>query len=386
MQQQGGQGQSDHTSNFFWLVALLFGVGIAFWWADSVDIIVPVFWVRIHEIKLIELIVPLWTPIATWLHLPVPDLQKLIAIQHYMQNTPLREVTWKAFAAINTELGDWSRYPVVLILLVIAAYVGMHSTSQFHHEYSMKTLRVVGQEVWPQITPVISLDLIKENIDKGPWAMCKPPLAFCREHNLLSVKMIAAKKVYILKQKPSYRLFALQLGPMWRGIHSLPIHVKALAVIFLARATGQRAIAKKFLSQIAMSAASGKLDFTGVSDHLNTFKDHRILQWLEKRHAYVMTLMATLLEIARSDGVLASAEFLWLKPVDRRMWFMMSNVGRRTAFVEIAGAYSHWVSEKKMGRALKTPMVKGAVEALDETLQNILFVEEGDQWRTTSAD
>jgi intracellular multiplication protein IcmP len=381
----GGQGQGDHTSNFFWTIGLVVAAGVIFWWVDSRYVVIPVFWLRVHEIDLLRLIYNAWTPVANFLHITPPDLQKLGAIQQYMQKTNPGDVTWKIFSAINADLGEWMRYPVMIILLVIAGFVGMHVTGQFHHDYNMKTLRAVGQEVWPQITPIISLDLVKEDIDKGPWAMSKPPLEFCREHDLLSVKIISMKKVYFLKQKPSYRLFALQLGPMWKGIDYLPIHIKAIAVICLARATGQRPIAKKLLSQIAASAASGKLDFTGVSDHLKTFRDHKIILWLEKRHAYMTSLMASLLEIGRSDGVLASAEFLWLKPLDRRMWFMLNNVGRRTAFVEVAGAYSHWKAEQKVGRALKTPMVKGAVDALDETLQNILFVEEGDQWRTTSA-
>lgn len=386
MQQQGGAQQSDHTSNFFWLIALLVGIGVVIWWTESQDVVKGVFWLRLREIDLLRWFADVWIPVAQFLHLPSMKLSKLDSIQQYLQNTSPKDVTWNMFAAINAELGRWIRYPTIIILLSIATVVGFRATSQFRHEYNMKTLRVVGQEVWPQITPVLSLDLVKENIDKGPWAMSKSPLNFCREHDLLSLKTIAGKKVYFLKQKPSYRLFALQLGPMWKGIDFLPIHIKALVVIFLARATGQRPIANALLKQIAASAASGKLDFAGVSDQLKKFKDHRIVKWLEKRHAYMTTLMASLLEISRSDGVLASAEFLWLKPVDRRMWYILNNVGRRTAFVEVAGAYSHWLAEKKVGRALKTPMVKGAVDALDETLQNILFVEEGDQWRTVNAD
>ena len=378
MQPQGGAQQSDHTSNFFWLVALLVGIGVVIWWTESRAVVSFVFWLRIHEIQLIRWVAELWIPTAHFLHLPAMNLSRLDAIQKYMQTASPKAVTWNMFAAINAEIGQWMRYPTIIILLSIAIVVGFRATSQFRHTYNMKTLRVVDQEVWPQITPVLSLDLVKENINQGPWAMSKAPLDFCREHDLLSLKTIAGKKVYFLKQKPSYRLFALQLGPMWKGIDFLPIHIKALAVIFLARATGQRPIANALLKQISASASSGKLDFTGVSDQLKKFKDHRIVKWLEKRHSYMTTLMASLLEISRSDGVLASAEFLWLKPVDRRMWYVLNNVGRRTAFVEVAGAYSHWVAEKKVGRALKTPMVKGAVDALDETLQkNFFFGERG---------
>lgn len=384
--QQGGQQQTDQTANFFWMICIFVGAGIIFWWIDSKFIVIPVFWMRIHEIEAIRFFAELWMPVAKSLHLPLPDVQQLLAIQNYMQHVPPGKVNWTKFSAINVDLGDWTRYPVILVFIGLAALAFFSGAGRFRHNYNMKTLRVVGQEVWPQITPVISLDLVKENIDKGPWAMAKLPLDFCREHHLLSVKTVATKKVYVLKHKPSYRLFALQLGPMWKGIDYLPVHVKAIAVICLARATGQRPIAKKLLSQIAASSASGKLDFTDVSDHLKTFKDHKIVKWLEKRHAYVTTLMASLLEIGRSDGVLATAEFLWLKPVDRRLWFVLNSVGRRTACVEVAGTFAHWKAEQKVGRAMKTPMVKGAVDALEEALQNVLYVEEGDQWHTANVD
>jgi intracellular multiplication protein IcmP len=380
-----GQQQTDQTANFFWLLCIIFGAAAAFWWIDQKYVVIPAFWVRIHEIEIMRFLASVWAPVANLLHLPAPDVQQLLALQNYMQHADPTKVGWIKFAAINADLGDWTRYPVILIFIGLAILVYFRGGAQFHHTYTMKTLRVVGQEVWPQITPIISLDLVKEDIDKGPWAMCKLPLDFCRTHDLLLMKVVAGKKVWTMKQKPAYRLFALQLGPMWKGLDYLPIHVKALAVVCLARATGQRDIARTILSQIAISAASGKLDFTGVNDQLQQFKEHKIVGWLDKRHAYVTTWMATLLQVARSDGVLASSEFLWLKPVDRRMWFMLNNVGRRTSFIEVAGAYSHWKAEQKVGRALKTPMIKGAVDALDEALQNVLYVEEGDQWRTNSA-
>ena len=385
MRQGGGQ-DSDQTANFFWFICLLFGVALAFWWVDSEYIVRPVFFLRCYELDAIRFLAQLWIPVAQAFHLPLPDIHKLDSLQVYMQTAVPQHVSWKNFAAINDAIGQWTRYPVSIFLFCLALFILIRKTGQFQHNYNMKTLRVAGQEVWPQITPIISLDLVKEDIDKGPWAMAKLPLDFCRQHDLLLMKVVSGKRVWTLKQKPAYRLFALQLGPMWKGLDVLPIHVKALAVIFLARASGNRPLAKKFLSQIAASAATGKLDFSGVSDALKQFNNHRIISWLEKRHAYMTTFMATLLEIARSDGVLASAEFLWLKPVDRRLWFVLNSVGRRTSVVEVAGVFAHWKAEQKIGRLLKTPMIKAAVDGLDEALQNVLFVDKGEQWHTTSAD
>ncbi len=177
----------------------------------------------------------------------------------------------------------------------------------------------------------------------------------------------------------------LQMGPLWKGCDALPIHIKALLIIFVARAQREHKVAEQLLEQIAASASHGKLDFTGVTEHLEKYKNSKLIKWLEGRHAYVGTLMASLLEIARSDGVLATAEFLWLKPVDRRLWYMLNNVGRRTAVVEVSGLFAHWLAEKKLQRPLRTPMVKEAVVALRDAVKEIRYVGDEEKWHTSHA-
>jgi intracellular multiplication protein IcmP len=96
--------------------------------------------------------------------------------------------------------------------------------------------------------------------------------------------------------------------------------------------------------------------------------------------------MASLLEMARSEGVLATAEFLWLKPLDRKMWYMLNSVGRQTATVEIAGAFAHWKTEMKVKRPLRTPAVLSAANALKESVSQILYVGKEESWRTSNVD
>ena len=92
----------------------------------------------------------------------------------------------------------------------------------------------------------------------------------------------------------------MQLGPLWGDPMKLPIHVKAILVILVARAQRDRKVAKHFLVQISASAASGKLDFTGVEEQMLKYRNAKVLQWLAPRHAYLYTLMMSLLEIART--------------------------------------------------------------------------------------
>lgn len=382
----GGQQQAgDQISSFFWVICIFAGVIILTWWLKRDWIVAPIFLFRIHETHLLEIIATGWikfTALVPWLHLPAPDVQELHGIREYMLTTPVSYVRFPAFAYINEKIGDWTRFPAMIVLGFLAIFVFFrHTSNRFQKEYSMDQLKKQESQNWPQIAPVLSLDLLKEDLDQGPWAMAKVPLDFCKEHDMLLVgEGEDNKNVWKLKPEPAYRVFALQIGAPWRGVDALPIHLKAIMVIFLARALRQREIANRFLKQIAASAAHGKLDFSGIEEQLQSYKEAKPLKWLEVRHAYVGTLLASLLEMARIDGVLASAEFLWLKPVDRRMWYMLNSVGRQTAVVEVAGLFAHWHAEKKLKRALKNPMVKEAVNALDEEVQKILYVPEGEKW------
>jgi intracellular multiplication protein IcmP len=382
----GGQQQAgDQISSFFWVICLFAGAIVLTWWLKRSIIVAPVFEFRIYETYLLELVANTWikfTHLAPWLHLPAPSANEMANIREYMKTTPAEYVKLQTFGDINHVIGNWTRYPVMIVLAFLGFFIYFrHNSHRFQKEYTMNQLKKQESQNWPQITPILSLDLLKEDLETGPWAMAKLPLEFCKEHDMLIIgEGEDSKLVWKLKPEPAYRVFALQIGAPWRGVQPLPIHIKALMVIFLARALRQREVANQFLKQISASAAHGKLDFTGVEEQLEQYKDAKPLKWLEKRHAYVATLLASLLEMARIDGVLASAEFLWLKPLDRKTWYMLNSVGRQTAVAEIAGLFAHWHAEKKLKRPLKNPMVREAVHALEDEVQRILYIPESEKW------
>lgn len=86
------------------------------------------------------------------------------------------------------------------------------------------------------------------------------------------------------------------------------------------------------------------------------------------KHYYEKCVFSALLEEARKTGVLATAEFIWLKKVDRDLWYMLSQTGRTASFCEISGAWAHYLTEKKVGRKIATPMVHKAIDAADKYL------------------
>lgn len=82
------------------------------------------------------------------------------------------------------------------------------------------------------------------------------------------------------------------------------------------------------------------------------------------KHAFVITGLMALLDEARGGGVVAPLEFRWLKYQDRTLWYALTSVGRKTAFVEAAGPFAHWLLETHLGRAISHKETTEAVEAL----------------------
>lgn len=381
MQQQQGGNNSDNSLDFLWLVVILVvSIGLL-WYFGKNHIASVVFSIRHYEIIAIQTILNGWNRVVQFLHLPIlaANLDDLTRWQQFMMGKPT-DVSFGTLSDLSAAVGNYYRIPVAIVLVALGLKIYFsHLTSKFRTTFNTQRLRNVERANWPQITPVVNLDLVKQDLDKGPWAMAMTPIEFVKQNNLIqSVEKEEAKKTTVtLLTGQARRVYALQLGPLWQGVDKLPIYMQALLAVFAARANRDREGAEQLLNRISVSANSGKLDFTGVNELINKHvKNNKSVTKIVGNHAYVYTALASMLEFGRTDGVMACSDFLWLKPVDRRLWYMMNSVGRQTAVTEIAGAYAHWLAEKKVGRALKVPMVDQAVHALDVALQEIIYEPE----------
>jgi len=92
------------------------------------------------------------------------------------------------------------------------------------------------------------------------------------------------------------------------------------------------------------------------------------------RHGYAYTALMALLNDARlKAGVLAPAQFVWLKLVDRRLWYALHSLGFETEGfgrylhpnprIEAASARDHWAAERLYGRPLLRPEIERALNA-----------------------
>lgn len=362
-------GQSSETSATMWILAAIF-VALGFIWFFGHSYIVAAFvWIKQIEIQFLDFF-------AGW-------LIDLTGIKQFLTTTRISNMTFSNVVYVANQVGAYLRYPVVIFLLVLASVLfSKNIQTRYANTYSIMSLLKAESITWPYAKIALQIDLLKEDIDKGPWAMAMTPMQFAKQYQLVKeieitpqeAQMTLKKdiKVFLLRAKAA-RVFGLQLGKLWKGVEALDKHTRALYAVFAAKAARDSVLATDLLKQFAATAAEGRVDYSGVEEALAKYKNFPAVRELTEKHAYVLTVMASMLQLARTDGVLSSAEFLWIKPVDRPLWFMLNTVGRQTAATEIGGPYAHWLAEKEIGRKLKTPMVDQAVEALEAALHDIKY-------------
>jgi len=392
--QGGGQGAGGPGTMGFLLILATICILVAIaWYAEKVYIAPVLYGIKYMEAAVIIYLykgINLITSLVGVSSIKIGELQNWFnkfpsyATTSFYESTTFGQVLW-----VSDLVGQWLKYPVIVVLLIFAYLLKFkHPGDQFRRIFTMKRLCSTEVALWPSITPIMDENLTKTPLDQGPWAMAMRPLDFCKEHKILQTSQDkVGKKTWEVNSSEAEGIFSQQLGPLWNGLERQPIHIQALAIIFVLRLQRNSKESKSLMSQISASAKKGgQLNMTGVKERVVDVAKSKPIRWLETRHAYRSTLMASLLEMARSEGVLATAEFLWLKPLDRKMWYMLNSVGRQTATVEIAGAFAHWKTEMKVKRPLRTPAVLSAANALKESVSQILYVGKEESWRTSNVD
>lgn len=364
MAQQSQQQGTDNGMAPIWIMVLLFITVYLIWRTGHQYIVMVVFQINIWQAKLVNLFI---------------HDEQLTNLIYLMQTVDPNAIDWNQLLDTTRAVGDFMRYPVVFVLLLLAVILYRSNiTLKFRKAHDMKSLRAQEQFNWPAIMPVVKEDLVSQDVNTGPWAMAMTPMEFARKHKLLrkddvlldnpvpGMEMTAG-----IRRGDAKRVFTLQLGPYWDGFEHCSPPAYAMAAVFIARMNRDRDAANNILTVLDKTFVAGKPDFSVAKPIMEKYKNTELVQEIVAKHAYTLTVLASLLAAAREDGVVPSSEFLWLKPVDRRLWYMLNCVGRQTPYSEVAGAFAHWRAEREMGRRSLVPMIDEAIRALEIAVKEI---------------
>ena len=182
------------------------------------------------------------------------------------------------------------------------------------------------------------------------------------------------------------RALAAQLGPRWNRPENASRAAQLLFVAFALHLAERRSEAIELLAAASAALASSDgppvqplvLAGAAVAYALKLLRDPEAFSEAREvtaRHAYTAPALMSLLNVTRRRrGVLAPAQFAWLKLVDRSLWYALHSLGFETEGigrylhpnprVEALGARDHWAVECAAGAPVIEPDLTRAIAAL----------------------
>lgn len=286
----------------------------------------------------------------------------------------------------NTMLGALSliglqpyTYLVVAITLAFAFWALFRGPGSEHRvKFSIDTLIKKQSNIFPIIAPMINFNPMKQP-SRPPGAPVPADLPLFAEA-LSPEEWIVFNEIPVsgkdLNEEAVMRAFSKQLGGRWRGAKHLPPYMQVMLAAFCLKASRRRADSDTMMSRLALCWTENKLniDRALLREARSVLANKDIsASTLRKcnEHAWETTAMIRALNAAREEGgVLAPAQFIWLRAYNRALWYPLNNLGRQSLNMEAIGAMAHYKAEKLAQRPIPRPKVNDAVISTVEYMKS----------------
>lgn len=270
------------------------------------------------------------------------------------------------------------RWPFTIILLSLAIWALFRGPqTQFRTKLGLQGLMRRQAKNFEAIAPFVTFDPSTQP-PRAPGSPVPAELPLFAEA-LGPEEWLAYHAIPIpdgkIDRGEALKAFALQLGAPWRGPARLAPEKQILLAAFCLKAQRKRADSDTMLGRLAACWDPKK--------GLRLSRDAKLLREARtvlsdadavgpilakvNQHAFETTALLRALATARSEGgVLAPAQFLWLRGHDRALWYPLNNLGRQSHHVEAMGAMAHFRVEKMTARPVPVPKLDEAVDSLAE--------------------
>lgn len=182
-----------------------------------------------------------------------------------------------------------------------------------------------------------------------------------------------------LDEHAAYLAFAKQLGGRWEGPLKMAPYKQILMACFCLKARRKRKEADEMLGRIAKCwSAEGGLQLNKDSKLLkdaqavlrNKDMAENILSKCNQHAFETAAMLRGLLTAREEGGVLAPAQFVWLRGHDRVLWYPLNNLGRQSFHIEALGAMAHFKAERMTRRPIPKPKVQDAVKTISDYMRS----------------
>ncbi len=392
----GGNNQGEPVIALFLFLTVFAVMGWLLWHSTREFWLDHLFrWMRYGELWSVNLFSHRYDACLDWMRLApaggaVPPPALVNAAGHcfgadYLARLPAEERPFYynlSMTSMNIVASEAERYYRWILAFALTA-VGLRvlffsSQNKFMTKHTLESLIKVQSRMWPIIMPIVKFNPSKTGRVLGDKVPEKLPLF---AEALSPEEWISWSRVPVVAGIPDRdvvrRAFIQQLGPRWTGIDKAPAYIRALYAAFALKGAQKRDESDGLLGEIALCwdpKGGLKLPFALLGRIDKIIHDPNLggkVTAATAHHAWRTTAMLGVLHWARSQGgVLAPAQFLWLRAEDRALWYPLNNMGRRSFHTEGAGAMAHYMAERAAQKPLPVPRVETAVVTLNAYLHD----------------
>ena len=338
------------------------------WYAFQEELLSLVRWIRVGELYLISFLTDRYDNFREWLKVADPN-------RHLPANHPYKLST-DAIGYVSNITGPYLRWPAIILLALMALWAAFFSlTTKYRRWYDLEGLIKTQAITWPVISPIVDFDPSQSSA-RTPGEPVPEHLPMFAEA-LSPEEWLAYNRIPMENGMPDKealrRAYAVQLGKRWRGLEGLEPYILCLLAAFALRGAQKRTDSDIYLGELSVcwNAKTGLALRPELIDKARKIMADPKMGGLAleaaNRHAYRTTALLGVLFWAREmGGVLAPASFLWLRGVDRALWYPLNNLGRRTFHAEAAGAMAHYMAERAAKKALPIPRLETAIVTMSQ--------------------
>jgi intracellular multiplication protein IcmP len=357
-----------------------------------------------------------WLLSMQWVVIQVPvalvaDAAFVERWQALLEAGPPEELSYQGVWAALTVGGELIRWPVAVLLGLIGGWILVRSpATRYTRVMNLESMLVAQAEVFPRIRPILHLKGRTTREERGNYWWPESEYEWAIKHGAISDPSTPAAARSSFQPAKAAQAFANQLGrrnPGLDRLDELGFHEELLLAILAGRLTGQKKESGILLDDAARgfgpqwgayerfvrSIKGTRFDWPANGPweiRLPRRSEKSLRKVLERirqddaaapvrailaQHAYTATVLVALMEAAQGTGIISTSDFIWVKAVDRDLFYGLNDVGRRVASVEGSGIRSHVQAERKAKKPLIKPHVVAAIAALKVGLEESAWAE-----------
>lgn len=364
--QKSGGGDSDLGSLL--AAAAVMGLLYLIWYLGRDYFLWILRWIRYGELWIMHLFKP-------YIYLQ-NGANRVVDVMDALATMPPDQLNWPILAKLETALiWQFYQWPIIIALSAMALWGLLFSNeTQMRKVYTLEKLIKQQGKMWPVIMPALRFNPIiqKQRVPGSPLSAELPMFAEALSpEEWLSYNNIPIANG-VVDPIAAAKALMPQLGPRWQGLKGNPPYILGLMAAFALKGGRKRIQSDDLLGELALcwNPKSGfKMGWKLRNKIDGILKDPKIgppaLEMMDKHFYRTTGLMRLLLWARERGGVLAPATFLWLRAVDRALWYPLNNTGRRTFHAEAGGAAAHYFAEIGLGRPLPMPKLDAAIASLN---------------------